>query len=170
MDWAGGLAERNVAIQGNILAGPDVLPAIKSAWDASRGQSLAHRLIAALAAGDRAGGDRRGRQSAALFVVRHAAGYGGLDDTAADLRVDDHADPVTELARLLELNDFFLTASADEERVWVDAELREEIERLARARGHQDFLAWVGTENYEMRAAGDASWVDRKVLDILRRS
>ena len=74
-------------------------------------EPLARRLLAALAAGDDAGGDRRGRQSAALLVVREGAGYAGGDDIAVDLRVDDHADPVTELARLLDLNDLYLTAS-----------------------------------------------------------
>ena len=70
---------------------------------------LARRLLAALTAGDEAGGDSRGRQSAALLVVREGAGYGGHDDIAVDLRVDDHADPVPELARLLDLNELYLT-------------------------------------------------------------
>src|SRR3954465_15247829 len=84
LDWAGGVAEAGVAIQGNILAGPQVVDAMKRAWDESGGQPLAHRLLAALVAGDDAGGDRRGRQSAALFVVREGAGYGGMDDVAVD--------------------------------------------------------------------------------------
>ena len=78
-------------------------------------------LLAALQAGDDAGGDRRGRQSAALLVVREGAGYGGLDDIAVDLRVDDHPDPVSELARLLDLNDLYLTASTEDEKVAVDS-------------------------------------------------
>ena len=78
---------------------------------------LARRLLAALRAGDAAGGDRRGRQSAALLVVRDGAGYGGSDDVAVDLRVDDHPDPCAELARLLDLHDLYLTASTDEEKV-----------------------------------------------------
>ena len=69
LDWAGGLAEPGVAIQGNILAGPDVVAAMKSGWDAATGRTLGRRLLTALAAGDAAGGDRRGRQSAALYVV-----------------------------------------------------------------------------------------------------
>jgi uncharacterized Ntn-hydrolase superfamily protein len=176
LDWAGGVAEGGaeegadgVAIQGNILAGPHVVDEMKRAWDESVDEPLARRLLAALAAGDAAGGDRRGRQSAALLVVSEGAGYAGLDDVAADLRVDDHADPVTDLGRLLDLNDFYLTASTEEEKVAVTAELAAELDELARAAGHPDLMAWVGTENYEMRVAEDGSWIDRKVLELLRR-
>ena len=172
LDWAGGIAEDGpgggVAIQGNILAGQEVVEEMKRAWDASTDQPLARRLLAALAAGDAAGGDRRGRQSAALLVVSEGAGYAGLDDVAADLRVDDHPDPVAELGRLLDLNDFYLTASTEEEKVPVTAELAAELDELARAAGHRDLQAWVGTENYEMRVAGDGRWIDRKVLRRLR--
>jgi uncharacterized Ntn-hydrolase superfamily protein len=169
LDWAGGVTEDHVAIQGNILTGPEVVDEMKRAWDASAGEPLARRLLAALAAGDAAGGDRRGRQSAALLVVSDGAGYAGLDDVAADLRVDDHPDPVTELGRLLDLNDFYLTASTDTEKVEVTSELAAELDELARAAGHADLQAWAGTENYEMRVAEDGSWIDRKVLEILRR-
>ncbi|HQR28676.1 MAG TPA: DUF1028 domain-containing protein, partial [Nocardioides sp.] len=119
---------------------------------------------------DAAGGDRRGRQSAALLVVREGAGYGGHDDIAVDLRVDDHGDPVTELARLLDLSDFYLTASTEEEKVPVTPALAEELEATAHRLGQPDFHAWVGTENYEMRVAPDGSWVDRRVLELLREA
>src|SRR5690606_16533240 len=103
-DWAGGIVGDGYAIQGNILTGPEVVEAMEQAWAASDPDApLADRLLAALRAGDDAGGDRRGRQSAALLVVREGAGYGGHDDVAVDLRVDDHATPIPELARLLEL-------------------------------------------------------------------
>ncbi len=168
-DWAGGIAEHNVAIQGNILAGPGVVEAMKSAWDAGRDeQDLARRLLDALVAGDRAGGDSRGRQSAALLVVREGAGYGGGDDVAVDLRVDDHTDPCTELGRLLDLNDLYLTASADHEKVALTGELQDELDDRARRLGHKDFTAWVGTENYEMRVGED--FVDQRVLRILREA
>jgi uncharacterized Ntn-hydrolase superfamily protein len=172
LDWAGGVTGDGVAIQGNILAGPHVVEAMKQAWDGSADEpDLGRRLHAALVAGDRAGGDRRGRQSAALLVVREEAGYGGMDDVAVDLRVDDHPDPCTELARLLDLNDLYLTASTDAEKVAVDDALRTELDDRARKLGHADFHAWVGTENYEMRVSpADAAeqWVDEKVLRILR--
>jgi len=172
LDWAGGATGEGFAIQGNILAGPEVVEAMRAAWeDAAEEPDLGRRLLAALRAGDEAGGDRRGRQSAALLVVRDGAGYGGHDDVAVDLRVDDHATPVTELARLLDLNDLYLTASTDAEKVPVDGALRTELEDRARSLGHRDFHAWVGSENYEMRVSRDGDekpWVDQRVLQILR--
>jgi uncharacterized Ntn-hydrolase superfamily protein len=140
-----------------------------AAWEASSPDlPLAHRLLASLTAGDDAGGDKRGRQSAALLVVREGAGYGGNDDIAVDLRVDDHAAPIPELARLLDLNDLYLTASTDEEKVPVTAELAAELEAFAESQGQRDFHDWVGTENYEMRVDPDLAWIDRKVLDVVR--
>lgn len=169
-DWAGGVTGPGVAIQGNILVGPEVVDAMHDAWNASASEPLARRLLAALTAGDQAGGDRRGRQSAALLVVRDGAGYAGLDDIAVDLRIDDHPRPVEELARLLDLNDLYLTASTEDERVSVTPELADELDRLAKSAGHAGFLAWVGSENYEMRVAQDASWIDRQVLALLREA
>ena len=168
-DWAGGRTGHGYAIQGNILTGEDVVAAVERSWlDSSADTPLAQRLLAALAAGDAAGGDRRGRQSAALLVVREGAGYGGLDDIAVDLRIDDHAWPITELDRLLALNDLYLTASTEAERVVVTPALAQEIAILVASLGHPDLAAWVGTENYEMRVAADGTWIDEKVLVILR--
>lgn len=185
-DWAGGVEDQDVAIQGNILTGPEVVEAMKTSWDASYQEpDLARRLLAALQAGDMAGGDSRGRQSAALFVVREGAGYGGRDDVAVDLRVDDRARPSEELERLLDLNDLYLTASTHEEKVAVTRELQTELDDRARKLGHPDFNSWVGSENFEMRvgardnqprenqpgedqAGDDQHWVDVKVLEILR--
>lgn len=174
-DWAGGVSggsgERGgFAIQGNILTGPEVVEAMAAAWSETVDQAIERRLLAALTAGDRAGGDSRGRQSAALLVVRDGAGYGGNDDTAVDLRVDDHTDPVTELARLLDLNDLYLTASTPEEQVPITDDVRAELESLARAAGKDDFHAWVGSENYEMRvdAGPTPAWIDQRILDIIR--
>ena len=155
-----------------IDAGPTGVTAVVVSGDgrivAKGYEEFARRLVDALQAGDDAGGDRRGRQSAAVLVVRDGAGYGGLDDIAVDLRVDDHAEPIGELARLLDLNDLYLTASTDEEKVPVTPELASELDALATAAGARDFLAWVGTENYEMRVAPDGSWIDEKVLEIIR--
>ena len=98
LPWAGGLTSAGVAVQGNILAGAAVVEAMLAAFEAAEGP-LPDRLLTALLAGDRAGGDRRGRQSAALFVARKGGGYGGENDRWLDLRVDDHHDPVPELIR-----------------------------------------------------------------------
>ena len=97
--WAGGRAGKNFAVQGNILTGEAVVAALEKTFLETRGD-LAQRLYAALVAGDAAGGDSRGRQSAALYVARAHAGYGGFNDRAIDVRVDDHADPIKELGRL----------------------------------------------------------------------
>ena len=171
LPWAGDLVGDGVTLQGNVLTGPEVLTAMAASWaDTADEPDLAHRLLNALRAGDRAGGDRRGRQSAALLVVREEAGYGGLDDVAVDLRVDDHPDPCAELSRLLELNRIYLTASTDEEKVTLDDDLRTELEALARATGQPDLAAWVGCENYEMRVDLESTpgWVDRLVVGVLR--
>lgn len=100
--WAGGKTGKHYACQGNILTGPEVVEAMARAFEESKGP-LAWRLLAALEAGEKAGGDSRGKQSAALLVVRDRAGYGGFNDRYLDFRVDDHADPVRELARILTL-------------------------------------------------------------------
>ena len=169
LDWAGGVTGEGYAIQGNILAGDFVVAAMQDAFEASDpDEPLARRLIAALAAGDDAGGDRRGRQSAALLVVREGAGYAGGDDIAVDLRVDDHSEPVTELSRLLDLNDLYLTASTESEQVPITGELGEEIERHLHLIGFETLDAWAGTENYEMRVAADGAWIDQQILDRLR--
>jgi len=169
LDWAGSLTGDGWAIQGNILVGSEVVEAMQLAWEASDPDApLARRLLDALAAGDEAGGDKRGRQSAAILVVREGAGYGGLDDIAVDLRVDDHPAPVGELARLLDLNDLYLTASTEDEKVPITPELEEELTEFARARGHEDFHEWVGTENYEMRVSPELEWIDEQILEIVR--
>ena len=98
--WAGGRNGKNYAVQGNILAGEAVVVAMEKAFLETKG-TLADRLYAALVAGDRNGGDSRGKQSAALVVVKEGAGYGGYTDLAIDIRVDDHAEPFQELGRLL---------------------------------------------------------------------
>jgi len=166
--WAGGVTDADVAIQGNILTGPEVVEAMKASWDTTFEEpSLARRLLEALQAGDRAGGDSRGRQSAAIFVAREGAGILGGDDVAVDLRIDDHDDPCRELERLLGLHELYLTASRDDEKVPITDELRTELDDRARSLGAADFTAWFAAANYEMRVGDD--WVDQRVLGILRR-
>lgn len=169
IEWAGGLTGEGYAIQGNCLAGSEVVDAMEEAWAALDPDTpFAVRLLTALTAGDVAGGDKRGRQSAALLVVRDGAGYAGGDDIAVDLRVDDHATPIEELARLLDLNELYLTASTEDEKVPITDELRRELEEFATAHGARDFRSWVGTENYEMRVAPDLTWIDERILAIVR--
>jgi uncharacterized Ntn-hydrolase superfamily protein len=99
VEWAGGVTGDHFAAQGNILAGDGVVAAMAEGFVAAAGD-LSDRLLAAVLAGDAAGGDRRGRQSAALLVVRAGGGYEGRNDRYIDLRVDDHPDAPAELARL----------------------------------------------------------------------
>lgn len=100
--WAGGRAGKNYAVQGNILTGPDVVEAMERAFLETKGD-LAERMIAALVAGDAKGGDSRGKQSAALLIARPGAGYGGYNDRFIDVRVDDHPQPLKEIARLMRI-------------------------------------------------------------------
>ena len=100
--WAGHKAGKNYAVQGNLLAGEEVVDKMAKSFEDSKGP-LAWRLLAALQAGDLAGGDKRGKQSAAVFIVRDKSGPNGFGDRFVDLRVDDHEKPVEELARILEL-------------------------------------------------------------------
>lgn len=102
LPWAGGRNGPNYAIQGNILAGEAVVIAMEKAFLETKG-TLAERMYAALLAGDKNGGDSRGKQSAALLVVKEGAGYAGYTDRAIDIRVDDHPEPFKELGRLLDL-------------------------------------------------------------------
>src|SRR5947207_2336163 len=101
---AGGRIGDGFACQGNILTGPEVVDDMARAFEEATGE-LVDRLVAALVAGDAAGGDRRGRQSSALLVVRAGAGYDGRGDRYIDLRVDDHPDPLTELVRVFRVFD-----------------------------------------------------------------
>jgi uncharacterized Ntn-hydrolase superfamily protein len=173
MDWAGGLAGPGFAAQGNILVGEETVAALATTFTATDGRPLAERLLECLAAAQAAGGDRRGQQSAALLVVERDGGYAGLSDSLVDLRVDDHLEPVAELARLYEMHALLFGKTPREEWVDVDDELRSELtERLA-ALGYDGGFAgaleaWSGTENLEERVDG-VEKIDPVVLAELRR-
>ena len=161
--WAGGRTGEGFAVQGNILTGPEVVDAVADAFVAATGP-LAERLAQALLAGDRAGGDRRGRQSAALLVVSKDGGYGGGSDVLVDLRVDDHADPVLELGRLLDLHTLYF--GTPEETLPLEGELATEVADLLQRKGFATLEDWAGVENYEMRMVEGA--IDVLVLEKLR--
>jgi uncharacterized Ntn-hydrolase superfamily protein len=169
LPWSGGVTgppdQGGYAIQGNLLTGRDVVAAMEHAWQVSDpATGLAHRLLAALQAGDLAGGDRRGRQSAALLVVAAGGGYGGGSDVVVDLRVDDHPDPTAELARLLELHHLYF--GRPEETLPLEGALALEVgERLSRL-GYATLEDWAGVENFEERMVDGA--IDVLVLQQLR--
>jgi len=102
LDWAGGIKEDNFSVQGNILVSEETITEMASTFKNEEGP-LADRLVASLKAGQKAGGDSRGRQAAALYVVKENGSYGGYSDRYIDLRVDDHKSPIEELERLLNL-------------------------------------------------------------------
>jgi uncharacterized Ntn-hydrolase superfamily protein len=166
--WAGGRTDEGVAIQGNILVGPEVVKAIHRAWlDSDASAPLSERLLTALSAGDAAGGDRRGRQSAALLVAKEGAGYEHNDDVLADLRVDDHVDPCNELRRLLRIHHILFDPPDPHDLVAIEGDVAAEIEEHLAALGQPDLAAWVGKENYEMRVR--EGLIDRHVLAELRK-
>ncbi len=182
-DWAGHQVGQGFSCQGNILTGPETLEAMAESFKAADGE-LADRLMAALQAGDLAGGDRRGKQSAALLVVRPNGGYGGDNDRYLDLRVDDHLEPVQTLQGLVTSHHVFFGASSAEDQLTIDASIAGELQGLLKEVGYykgerhgrwdqaskQAFWALVGNENLEERWRIDdhPDKIDRVVLDYLR--
>lgn len=176
-EWAGGAAGDGYAVQGNMLAGPRVVEQMRTTWLAGTGQHrLAYRLLDALRAGDEAGGDRRGRQSAALLVVAKGQGYGGTSDVLVDLRVDDHPAPVTELARLLDLHTLYFERPDPATLLDLAGEVGAEVRDLLAALGHpagpapadldEALASWAGIANLEERIV--AGRIDPLVLEQLR--
>ena len=178
-DWAGGYAGENFAIQGNILVDHHTVEAMRNSFEQAEGYSLAERLLAALYAGDLAGGDSRGKQSAALLIVKENGSYGGYNDRYIDLRVDDHEEPVKELARLLKLHRLYFEATLPEDVLKIEGELQEEIQNLLYENGHldrdleerEDLLDAVQSyhlmENFDERVQ-QRGFIDQKVLDYMR--
>lgn len=174
--WAGGVSGPGYAIQGNILADDRVVPAMEEAFLRTNG-NLPTRLNAALLAGDRAGGDKRGRQSAAIYVAKPKAGYGGFVDRWLDYRVDDHEDPVPRLGELLEMHNLYFGKSPETDRVELKentfqqmTEILTQTGYLKNGKGFTDaFNEFIGNENFEERADPQAQWIDGPVLEYLVR-
>ena len=182
-EWAGHRVGDGYACQGNILAGPAVVDAMAEAYEASRrdGLTLADRLLAALRAGQAAGGDRRGQQSAALLVVRPRGGYGGFNDRYIDLRVDDHPQPIEELGRLVIVHRLYFTRPDPARLVPIEGALAAEIQALLARAGFYDgpitgqlddatraaLNRFHHMENLEERIA-DGDVIDPDVLAYLR--
>lgn len=174
--WAGGVAGRGYAIQGNILAGGKVVPAMEKTFLKTKG-NLPARLYAALLAGDRAGGDKRGRQSAAIYVAKPKAGYGGHLDRWLDYRVDDHEDPVPRLGELLEMHDLYFGKSPGAERVAMKGKVLKQMTEILACTGYLKngnefataFHTLINNENFEERADPQAQWIDRPVLKYLTK-
>ncbi|MBI4416024.1 MAG: DUF1028 domain-containing protein [Euryarchaeota archaeon] len=167
--WAGHLVGKGYACQGNILVSEDVVEAMAVAFEATDGD-LPNRLLAALAAGQQAGGDRRGQQSAALLVVREKGGYAGFNDRWIDLRVDDHPRPIDELHRTFLIWDMTMLTREDPRSVVdITRDVALFLQRFLARAGYYDgpangtwdartegaFEAWMGVENLENKLRKD---------------
>lgn len=179
-DWAGGLTGKNFAAQGNTLVGRAVVEAMAGTFQETSG-SLVERLIEALSAGQAAGGDRRGQQSAALLVVRKNGGYGVNNDRYVDISVCDHETPIEELKRIYGLYRLTFFRSDPDKLIPIDEAIAEELQQILSARGFyqaditrafdaatkqalRDFMGW---ENYDERIRDD-DLIDLEVLEDIR--
>ena len=179
--WAGGQVGEHYTCQGNILVGEDTVLAMARTFEQTTGR-LCDRLVAALAAGQAAGGDSRGQQSTALLVVRQGGGYGGFNDRFIDLRVDDHPQPINELQRILQLHKLYLFPPDPADILVIDHDVARELQQLLTVLGDYQgaisgsydevtraaFRKFSGRENLEERWFEDAR-VDRTVLEFLRQ-
>jgi uncharacterized Ntn-hydrolase superfamily protein len=179
--WAGGRTGNHYTCQGNILVGEETVLAMARTFEQTTGH-LCDRLVAALAAGQIAGGDSRGQQSAALLVVRHGGGYGGFNDRFIDLRVDDHPQPIDELQRILQLHKLYLFPPDPADILVIDHYVARELQELLTSLGDYQgatigsydnmtrdaFRKFSARENLEERWFEDAR-IDRVVLEYLRQ-
>lgn len=177
LEWAGGITGEHFAAQGNILVGRETVEAMAKTFE-SAGDDLAGRLLTALDAGQAAGGDSRGKQSAALLVVREGGGYGGNNDRSLDLRVDDHPEPIKELIRLRELHTLYFGETRPENIVPVDGDVRQDVAASLRRLGYLEenaddevlldaLSAFIRTENFEEREQ-ERGYLDRAVLEFMK--
>ena len=179
--WCGGVTGPNYACQGNILVSEATVQAMARTFEATSG-GLWDRLVAALAAGQTAGGDSRGQQSAALLVVRDKGGYAGFNDRFIDLRVDEHPRPIDELARILEMHKLYLFKTDPNDLLPIDKAIARELQTLlTRSGDYKGAITGVYDEttrtafyNYSMRENVEDRWVegpkiDRVVLNFMRQ-
>jgi uncharacterized Ntn-hydrolase superfamily protein len=179
--WAGGRTGPDYAIQGNILVSEETVVAMEKTFLGTRGP-LAERLLAAIRAGAEAGGDKRGRQSAALLVVRAGASYDGKSDAYVDISVYDAKDPITEIFRLYELQKIHFERSDPKDVIPIAGEDARYLQRLlirkgfrkdGRADGPWDdawtkaLADYMGWENYDTRIRQDGK-IDRTLLALIR--
>jgi len=191
MDWAGHEVGDGFACQGNILFGPAVVRAMARTYESTPGDLL-DRLLAALAAGQREGGDRRGMQSAALLAVRAGGGYGGTDRWV-DLRVDDHPSPIEELKRIFRLYDLtMLSREPESSRRPIQGDVATALQHDLSVLGYYSgrltgtwdpvsqaaFARFIGEHNFEAKQTSDGTvWPsvlaylkDRAAAEVARRT
>jgi uncharacterized Ntn-hydrolase superfamily protein len=174
-EHASSVTGEGFACQGNIMATDRVVPAMAEAFRGATGP-LPERMMEALRAAQREGGDRRGQESAALLVAKPGGGYGGTHDRYIDLRIDNHDAPIEELARLLKLHRFYFQRPAEADLLAADPALEGEIGALLDALGKRSpdqdlwdaLFDYMGWENLEERWVGPGR-IDPQVLEYLRR-
>ncbi|MCL6517524.1 DUF1028 domain-containing protein [Alicyclobacillus sp.] len=175
--WAGHVNGQNFSCQGNILVSEATVTAMAESFQHSAG-SLAERLLRALRAAQEAGGDSRGKQSAALYVVREGAGYGGYNDRYIDLRVDDHPDPIAELERLYGLHQLYFGKPDNAIALDLTGDVRAQVREALRALGFlgtggedrtlpEALNRFVQMENLEERWRGEEA-IDIEVFRYLK--
>lgn len=181
--WAGHIVGEGFACQGNILV-PGTVEAMVAAFvEARRGPGeLADWLVKALAAGQAAGGDQRGRQAAGVLVVRENGGYGGNNDRYLDLRVDDAPEPIDKLADLVEMHHLYF-GEVDPHNLIPLSAVAGDMQAILKQTGYYDgpvngifdeatrqaLRALVGNENLEERWDGSGDQIDRVVIDFLMK-
>jgi uncharacterized Ntn-hydrolase superfamily protein len=172
-DWAGGITGSNFTAQGNILVDEKTVESMARAFTETEG-ALAERLLAALDSGQDAGGDSRGKQSAALLIVKEKGGYGGFNDRYIDLRVDEHPDPIKELIRIYQLQQLYFAPSKPEDVVAIDGKIENEVVDQLTRLGYFDgdllksLTAYIHTENFEMREQ-KPGYIDLAVLEFMKK-
>ncbi len=157
-EWAGHIIGNDYSCQGNILVNSETVESMASAFEKQSGD-LIEKLLAAMRAADQEGrGDRRGKQSAALLVVREKGGYGGYTDRYVDIRIDEHPEPIKELERVFILwNMIFLEREDQSNLLSIEGEIAKNIKQV---------LIELGYLSQE-RAAPDDQWteVENKALE-----
>lgn len=177
-DWAGGIVGEHFTAQGNILVDSETVQAMANTFELAIG-SLAERLLAALDAGQLAGGDSRGQQSAALLVVKEAGGYGGYNDRYIDLRVDDHREPIQELIRIYNLQQLYFAPPKPDRVVAIEGHVKEQLVSCLRRHGYLDVFVdekslhkaltrYMHTENFEAREV-ERGKIDLDILEFMKK-
>ncbi|WP_079529538.1 DUF1028 domain-containing protein [Halobacillus hunanensis] len=178
-DWAGGVTGEHYTAQGNILVNEATVTEMGRVFETSTG-SLADRLLKGLEAAEQAGGDSRGRQSAAIYVVKEKGGYGGLSDVFVDLRVDDHPEPVQELSRIYKLQQLYFGESKQENIKALEGELKNKVVHHLYRTGflsnndpdsddlHHSLTTFLHRENFEAREQ-ERGFIDLEVYHFLEQ-
>ncbi|SDO27255.1 DUF1028 domain-containing protein [Alkalicoccus daliensis] len=170
-DWAGDRMGKFCSAQGNILLNKETVDALVETFENSSGP-LAERLLSALEEAEKAGGDARGKQSAALFIVQEKGGYGGYNDRKYDLRVDDHKEPIKELKRLYELHQLYFSKPEPGDLLVIEKEVLKEIEVNLISEGllDQHYNAYnvdvkEALKNYFLRENFEERWQEEDKID-----